>query len=216
MERPCNEHSSSNGEIVTDVSNGRQEGICRFDDSLPRMMEVLLSTLEIAAIEGGVVLRDASGCLSFFCSRPLAPEILASVSESLRSALGPYARQDLVVAGTEEPATERMLQDIEALPMRVPVGDHLIEIRHIDRRIVGADWMRPPPQATLEGGPAQPRALRIAFASLKGGVGRSTALTIVAAEQARKGRNVLVVDLDLEAPGIASLLLPPVRHRPSA
>src|SRR5262249_5834849 len=39
------------------------------------------------------------------------------------------------------------------------------------------------------------------------GVGRSTALSILAADEARRGKNVLAIDLDLEAPGIGSMLL---------
>jgi MinD-like ATPase involved in chromosome partitioning or flagellar assembly len=40
------------------------------------------------------------------------------------------------------------------------------------------------------------------FYSFKGGVGRTLALVNVAAELAKTGRNVLVVDFDLEAPGV--------------
>jgi MinD-like ATPase involved in chromosome partitioning or flagellar assembly len=42
----------------------------------------------------------------------------------------------------------------------------------------------------------------ITFYSFKGGVGRTTALVNVAAELVRRGRKVLVVDFDLEAPGL--------------
>lgn len=47
----------------------------------------------------------------------------------------------------------------------------------------------------------------VTFYSYKGGVGRSTALAIVARVLASNGHKVAVVDLDLEAPGINSLLL---------
>ncbi|KQP23100.1 hypothetical protein ASF43_04240 [Pseudorhodoferax sp. Leaf267] len=70
----------------------------------------------------------------------------------------------------------------------------------IDRRIVGSGWLAHP-----VAGPVFPP--RLVFASLKGGVGRSTALAVVAADLARRHRNVLVVDLDLEAPGIGHLML---------
>jgi MinD-like ATPase involved in chromosome partitioning or flagellar assembly len=42
----------------------------------------------------------------------------------------------------------------------------------------------------------------VTFYSFKGGTGRSMALANVAAELARKGRRVLMVDFDLEAPGL--------------
>jgi len=47
------------------------------------------------------------------------------------------------------------------------------------------------------------------FASIKGGVGRSTALSVIAAHLASRGGRVLVLDLDLEAPGIGAFLLTP-------
>jgi MinD-like ATPase involved in chromosome partitioning or flagellar assembly/tetratricopeptide (TPR) repeat protein len=51
----------------------------------------------------------------------------------------------------------------------------------------------------------------ITFYSFKGGVGRTMALVNTAAELARRGRKVLLVDFDLEAPGLSTydLLRPP-------
>ena len=46
------------------------------------------------------------------------------------------------------------------------------------------------------------------FYSFKGGVGRSMALTNVAVELAQRGRRVLAVDFDLEAPGLDTFDLP--------
>jgi len=46
----------------------------------------------------------------------------------------------------------------------------------------------------------------IAFYSFKGGVGRTTAVAVVAAALARKGKRVTAIDLDLEAPGLSTLL----------
>ncbi len=45
----------------------------------------------------------------------------------------------------------------------------------------------------------------VAFYGFKGGAGRSTALGYVAALLARQGRKIGIVDLDLEAPGLAQL-----------
>lgn len=47
----------------------------------------------------------------------------------------------------------------------------------------------------------------VAFASHKGGVGRSTALAVASNALAESGYNVLVVDLDLEAPGLGGIFL---------
>ncbi len=48
----------------------------------------------------------------------------------------------------------------------------------------------------------------ITFYSVRGGVGRSTLLALCALELARVGRRVVVVDFDLEAPGLDILLTP--------
>ncbi len=78
------------------------------------------------------------------------------------------------------------------------VGEHLVRL--VDRRLVGADWLRKP--APVSGPPP-----RFVFASLKGGVGRSTALSVAAADIASRARRVLAIDLDMEAPGLGSILL---------
>lgn len=54
-----------------------------------------------------------------------------------------------------------------------------------------------PPKADTN---AFPRV--VTFYSYKGGVGRTTAITHVAYELARSGKKVVLVDLDLEAPGL--------------
>lgn len=77
-----------------------------------------------------------------------------------------------------------------------------INIQFLDRRIIGADWMARPVLETSS-------IPRIAFVSIKGGVGRSTALAIAATHLAQAGLRVLTVDLDLEAPGLGATLLKP-------
>jgi MinD-like ATPase involved in chromosome partitioning or flagellar assembly len=48
------------------------------------------------------------------------------------------------------------------------------------------------------------KPLWVSFYSYKGGVGRSMALANLATLLARKGRRVLMIDFDLEAPGLDS------------
>ena len=52
------------------------------------------------------------------------------------------------------------------------------------------------------------RPLIVTFYSFKGGVGRSTALSLVAGILAKKKRRVVMVDFDLEAPGISVFFQP--------
>ncbi len=50
---------------------------------------------------------------------------------------------------------------------------------------------------------------RLVFHGIKGGVGRSTAIAMLAYHLAKKGKNVLLIDFDLESPGLSGLMLPP-------
>ncbi|NOS88051.1 MAG: AAA family ATPase [Methylococcaceae bacterium] len=53
-----------------------------------------------------------------------------------------------------------------------------------------------------------PPIKRVVFYSYKGGVGRTTALIQTAFQLARQGKRVVLVDMDVEAPGLQSLLPP--------
>lgn len=79
-----------------------------------------------------------------------------------------------------------------------------LSVQVLDRQIMGQDWLNP----IAEPGP---HPHRIVFYGLKGGVGRSTALAMVAYGLAREGKRVLLLDFDLESPGLSGLLLPPER-----
>jgi hypothetical protein len=168
----------------------------RFDDSLPRLAEVVVAELGDPALSAGTVLRDSTGRLAFFSGTSLAPEIVERVTTRLREELGGYARTDRVVASAGEIDVDSILGDPATL--LIQVGPH--RVRLLDRRLVGADWLRTP-------SPPAPPPARFVFASLKGGVGRSTALAVAASHFASSGKRILAIDLDLEAPGLGAFLL---------
>jgi len=70
----------------------------------------------------------------------------------------------------------------------------------VDRLATEANWAHIAPEMN--------EVSRIVFFSIKGGVGRSTALAATAWYLAQTGKRVLVLDLDLESPGVSSALLP--------
>jgi cellulose biosynthesis protein BcsQ len=168
-----------------------------FDDSLPQLVATLSRLAGRDFVEAGTVLRDASGRLSFVAYRgPKDDGERETLGEALIETLGSYARIDRPISFRGDGGTEPILMAPERLPIQVGEGFcHLL-----DRRIVGAGWLEPP--MTEQATPP-----RVVFATLKGGVGRSTALAVAAADLARRNRNVLVVDLDLEAPGLGAFLL---------
>jgi MinD-like ATPase involved in chromosome partitioning or flagellar assembly len=168
-----------------------------FDDSLGTLVDAVVHVLGAGALEKGVILRDATGRLTFVCPSAADSDAQRDQSEQhLRGALKAYAREDRVVLFAQDPGATRLLNDPNRLYLQI--GEHSCQV--IDRRIVGSGWLSAP--ATVVSEP-----LRVVFASLKGGVGRSTALAVTASDLAARGRNVLVVDLDLEAPGLGDFML---------
>jgi hypothetical protein len=170
-----------------------------FDQSMPTLVRAVVEYLGTDALEGGLVVRDTSGRLRFLCSRTApSDEQRGEFEKRIKTALGHYARQDGVLGFVDEPGVQRLLdlRQTEAFS----VEHDSMRYSFLDRRIVGMPWLNAPHERLAT--PA-----RIVFASLKGGVGRSTALAVVAADLARRNKNVLVVDLDLEAPGIGDMLL---------
>lgn len=168
----------------------------RFDDSLSILARVVADSLGAEQLSAGIVLRDISGRLAFFSSENLDERIVDTLAQRLREELGPYARTDRVLAAPEDFGAAKVLGDPVALS--ITVVNH--RIRLIDRRLIGADWLRHPAEVA-------PPPPRMVFASLKGGVGRSTSLAVAAADLAARGLRVLALDLDLEAPGLGPMLL---------
>jgi cellulose biosynthesis protein BcsQ len=168
-----------------------------FDESLPVFVRAIAEHLGSNVLEQGLIVRDTSGRLRFLSSeKSPSNEVRTKIEEGIAVGLGAYARRDGSIAFGDEPGVQRLLNDPAAFPMR---QDSFI-FRLLDRRIIGSAWLDAPKEEAA--GPP-----RIVFASIKGGVGRSTALAIAASDLARRNKNVLVVDLDLEAPGIGDMLL---------
>lgn len=174
--------------------------IVRFDDSLPRLADAVATELGDDALARGVVVRDITGRLAFFSSWELDAATADRLAQRLRDVLGPYARTDRVLALPSDGGATPILEEAETMGLRFVVGGRSIQL--IDRRLVGADWLRRPAEMALP-------PPRFVFASLKGGVGRSTALSVIAAHLAATGRRALAIDLDVEAPGLGPFLLEP-------
>lgn len=83
---------------------------------------------------------------------------------------------------------------------RRPLRSHADKLRVTVRADDHLHWFTPP-------APRAPSASHVvAFLSFKGGVGRTTALASFAIQRARAGEHIVVVDLDLDAPGVGTLL----------
>ncbi|RCK77793.1 MAG: hypothetical protein OZSIB_2851 [Candidatus Ozemobacter sibiricus] len=175
-----------------------------FDGILPHLREVLGShrqTLE--ELDWFVVNRDLNGRV-----RLIVPEATASnpdVRARLEQLYAELARQIAPhhhSGGTGllyEPDLDISLEHGSRTPIEGFSNGWMV-----DRLAVDSHWTDIAPE---HGDPP-----RIVFASLKGGVGRSTALAACAWKLAQHGKRVLVLDLDLESPGLSSSLLPEDRQ----
>jgi hypothetical protein len=113
-----------------------------------------------------------------------------------KQALGNFSHQSVFLYKNE-------LFDSDAL-FNSPDKINISKTPHIDlldRQITGQDWLRQPIAS-------QTNIQRVTVFGIKGGVGRSTALAVWAWYLAQQGKRVLVLDLDLESPGIGHSLLP--------
>lgn len=171
-----------------------------FDDSLERFCQVLRGAGQNNLLASSVFVRGSAGRLRLVVPAEMFNVIdVADLRRKIAEELGRYSEAvpENLVKDTDDPVVDRMHL---ALPERV--GEDGVIVRVIDQRSKGQDWLIRP---TEHGGAELPP--RLVFWSLKGGVGRTTALTVLAASLARRGHNLLIVDLDLEAPGVGDQLL---------
>ncbi|WP_298626459.1 AAA family ATPase [uncultured Zoogloea sp.] len=157
------------------------------------------------------VIRDVYGRLRFALDCPLADYPAAALEklQKAQAALGPYATNSEVLShdSFSDPQAvfgssdwHRTLVNLGVNEDGKPLG--AVEIQLLDRQITGQDWLRTS-RFDEDGHPP-----RVVFYGLKGGVGRSTALAMLAYRLARDGQRVLLIDFDLESPGLSGLLLP--------
>lgn len=125
---------------------------------------------------------------------------LASLCADMAESLGKHALPaDRMPIESEAPFIEEQTGAVvftygEDLPFTV-----------VDRTLTESSWSSRATEDSLS-------QKMIVFFSIKGGVGRSTALAVAAWHLAQQGKKVMVVDMDLESPGLSSSLLPDDRR----
>ncbi|BCU05420.1 ParA family protein [Allochromatium tepidum] len=175
-----------------------------FDGILPIVAEVLDGHREaMTELDWLLINRDLNGRVRLIVPEtveadPVMRDHVRVVAEQLAERLGCHAYpadRAILYEISREPAC----QDATCYPL-----DGFDRVWIVDRLATEGRWERIAPET--EG------ARRIVFFSIKGGVGRSTALAATAWHLAQAGKRVLVLDLDLESPGLSSSLLPPERQ----
>jgi hypothetical protein len=171
-----------------------------YDDALPQFATIVADVLGAEALLKNCFLRDASGLLTFVVTSRLDQVQVEEIAKRAID-LAPYVSETNSIATPEELFDPTLSDPGIGFPEWIDSDGFTGFIRLIERRVVGQDWLVYPREPNLELAPIT------VFASHKGGVGRSTALAVAAAALSETGLNVLVIDLDLEAPGLGEILL---------
>ncbi len=176
----------------------------RFSDVLPRATQLVAEAGEHFGNEVTLV-RDLYGRIRIaVAARPESlPRSFARDFNDALAAYGP-GKDNVFLFGDRMFAPEAVFESRDRQHLHAANG---LNIFLLDRQVMGQEWSRAP----IDPGTGNGQTQRVTFFGLKGGVGRSTALAVLAWRLARIGKRVLVVDLDLESPGIGSLLLPQER-----
>lgn len=178
-----------------------------WDDALLQLKDAVAAQserlLKICGHEPLVILRDWQGKMTLCmpCSREaLNQSELSEWVAALSVSLGLLASApDITYCRDEffDPDDIWMSPNLVAL---APIGD--LRFSLLDRQDKENDWLRKSSDDFAEN--LTPRAI---FFGVKGGVGRSSALTSLALRLAESGKKVLIVDADFESPGVSSIMI---------
>lgn len=172
-----------------------------FNEVLLKVAELIMAQSFPPGIEP-LVIRDIHGRIrvAINMARGDCVEIISTLEKKL-SVLGVYynAEANSVMCREDFFDPDSVFNSDEILGWNQPNSDTAIRV--LDRQVTGQDWLTP--KESSEGAPP-----RLVFFGIKGGVGRSTALAMLAYKLANSGKKVLLIDLDLESPGLSGLLLP--------
>lgn len=185
-----------------------------FDNVLPTLVEVVEGLPDFPGLRTCAVVRDLHGKVRLVVEESEAGFDKEEAAKSLQRALHGYFEGPIWSIPGEGPDEARLaralleratewtpeVRDVSTGAKRNAQGSW----RKYERRLSKSAWLdqgAPYPPWPIENGPCI-----TAFYSFKGGIGRTTALASCAWQLAEEGKRVVILDLDLEAPGIGTLL----------
>ncbi len=150
-----------------------------------------------------VLIDDLFGQLRVLLWLQGAEHLEEQIRQGLAEAAGRYWTGE-IWRGHGASASDLMVYDQAWDEAREVVPDKL---RILDRHRARGGWLVPLSRPGWPcDQPTREAPAIVVFYSFKGGVGRTTTLAAFAIHRARKGERVVVIDGDLDAPGIGSLL----------
>ena len=192
-----------------------------FNQVLPSVVRVCEDTPGMLDLKACCVVRDLRGRIRLV----LKPDVGANIqvnaealAKSLTAELGAYFVAPIWSTVAGKPNEARLANEVfnhaqvwvDATYDDPGIGQSGLASRvrwfKYERRLSKQEWLEPaqPTAPPWPLGASQPAI--VTFYSFKGGVGRTTALVACAWQLAKRGKQVVVIDLDLEAPGLGALL----------
>jgi len=170
--------------------------IITFDSSLDTVISLLREKSDL--FEPPVTLvRQTDGRLTVIVKK--IKESMSSLEKLLDDKLGAYSSGQGSVLLEESSLIDP--SEIFTRLNRILIAEEPFEIRLIDKLMTNQDWLLPRLDMKLAG-----NVKIVVGYSIKGGVGRSLALLVFARHLSGLGKRVVLVDMDLESPGIGALL----------
>ena len=167
-----------------------------FDAMQQRVVDMLKSEAIPDEATPIYLVRDLFGKVRISVSDAVQEDsTLQRLAAGLRETLGKhgYPAEEAILF-----VDDAMLQALNDMAQEILPG-----VYWVDRLVTGRDWW------TVGDSDSQRMPMRYTLFSVKGGVGRSTTAAVLAWHLVRRGERVLVVDLDLESPGLSSAMLAP-------
>lgn len=129
---------------------------------------------------------------------------LQCLAASIHQRLTPHTTPDRIWLFEDD--FDAVMKSSQTFPLRDSKSNVIPDVFVVDRLASEATW------SSIGAQPKPDDTPRVVFYAMKGGVGRSTAVAVCASALAQAGGRVLVLDLDLESPGLSASLLPPDRQ----
>jgi hypothetical protein len=182
-----------------------------FDQILPILADVIeLHWDAVKPLVPALINRDLNGRVRLFIDANCEPsgegelrQKLQVFANAIHEKLVPHVGEADKILDFKDSLAE-IMKSSKTYPLADRLGNILPDVFVVDRLAQEATW-----ESIEDPSPDVPR---VVYYSIKGGVGRSTALAASAWALAEAGKRVLVLDLDLESPGLSSSLLPADRQ----
>lgn len=185
-----------------------------FDQVLPALLRTCEGWEHADKLKRVAVVRDLRGLIRLAVDfREGADAHLEHLRDHVSAALGPWFTGEILIEQSKSPQLAGVARRV--LKMATPWddarypdelgGERTVTPKRwsmLERRLGKETWLEGAEDAPWPLSEDAPKV--VTFYSFKGGVGRTTALCACALLAARAGERVVLIDLDLESPGLAT------------